>query len=222
MNGTFSDMRLTHTGSPQGCCLSLFLYISYIDSCRSAHADRFLVKFADDSTLLSLLVGSHQDHGLALRYFFKWCDDSYLKFNVCKTKELVIDFRKHRQSPGKTIIHDQELEIVTKYKRLGTVFDNKLRWDDNTEVIVKKCQKRLYFRSKLNLFSVDKTILNLFYKSFIESVLCSSFICWYFNLSVKNKNSLQKIVRVSSKIIGETQTDITQFCEQQILRHVLS
>ena len=29
------------------------LYILYIDSCRSAHADRFLVKFADDSALLS-------------------------------------------------------------------------------------------------------------------------------------------------------------------------
>ena len=58
-------------------------------------------------------------------------------------------------------------------------------------------------------------------KSFIECVLCSSFICWYFNLSVKNKNSLQKIVRVSSKIIGETQRNIT-LCEQQILRKARS
>ena len=57
---------------------------------------------------------------------------------------------------------------------------------------------------------------------FIECVLCSPFICCYFNLSVKNKNSLQKIVRVSSKIIGETQRDITQFCEQLILRKARS
>ena len=41
-------------------------------------------------------------------------------------------------------------------------------------------------------------------------------------MSVKNKNSLQKIVRVSSKIIGETQRDITQFCGQQILRKARS
>ena len=122
------------------------------------------MKFADDSALLSLLFGSQQDHGPALRNFIKWCDDSYLKFNACKTKELVIDFRKHNQSPGKTTIHDQKVEIVTKYKYLGTVFDNKLRWDDNTEVIVKKCQQRLYFLRKLNSFCVDKTMLNLFYK----------------------------------------------------------
>ena len=127
MNGKCSDMRLTHTGLPQGCCLSPLLYILYTDSCRSAHEDRFLVKFA----LLSLLFGSQQDHGLALRDFVEWCDDSYLKFNICNTKELVIDFRKHSQSPEK---NRHEVEIVTKYKYLGTVFDNKLRWDDNTEV----------------------------------------------------------------------------------------
>ena len=85
VNGKFSDMRLTHTGLPQGC-ISPLLYILYTDSCRSAHADRFLVKFADDSALLSLLFGSQQDHGPALRDFVNWCDDSYLKFNVCKTK----------------------------------------------------------------------------------------------------------------------------------------
>ena len=101
------------------------------------------MKFADDSALLSLLFGSQQDHGPALRDFVKWCDDSYLKFNVCKTKELAIDFRKHSHSPEKTTIRDQEVEVVTKYKYIGTVFDNKLRWDDNTEVIVKKCHSLL-------------------------------------------------------------------------------
>ena len=125
------------------------------------------MKFADDSALLSLLSGSQQDHDPALRDFVKWCDDSYLKFNGCKTKELIIDLRKHSQSPGKTTIHDQEVEIVTKYKYLGTVFDIKLRWDDNTEAIVKKCLQRLYFLRKLNSFSVDKNnlkpVLQVFY-----------------------------------------------------------
>ena len=88
-----------------------------------------------------------------------------------------------------------------------TVFDNKLRWDDN---IVKKCQQRMYFLRKLNSIYVDKTILNMFYKSVMERVLCFSFIRWYFKLSIKKRSSLQKSVRVSSKIIGETQRDITK------------
>ena len=79
---------------------------------------------------------------------------------------------------------------VSKYKYLGTIFDDKLKWDDNTEVIVKKGQQRLYLLRKLNYFSVDQNILTLFYKSFIESVLSFSFMCWFHSLRVKNRNSL--------------------------------
>ena len=62
----------------------------------------------------------------------------------------------------------------------------------------------------------------MFYKSFIESVHCFSFICWYFNLSVKHKNSLQNGVRVSSKVIGNSERDVTQFCDKQVLRKARS
>ena len=79
----------------------------------------------------------------------------------------------------KTFIHNNEVEIVSKYKYLGTVFDDKLKWDDNTEEIVKKGQQQLYQLRKLNYFSVEQKILTLFYKSFIESVLSFSFICWF-------------------------------------------
>ena len=33
----------------------------------------------------------------------------------------------------KAIIHNNEVEIVSKYKYLGTIFDDKLKRDDNTE-----------------------------------------------------------------------------------------
>ena len=143
----------------------------------------------------------------------------YLELNIAKTKEMIIDFRKKQCcEPVKTIIHSQEVEIVTKYKYLGTIFDDKLSFDINTDEIVKKCRRRLYFLRKLNSFSVNKTILTLFYKSYIESVLCFSFICWYHNLGVKNKTNLQKIIRICSKITGEPQRAISQFCDQQTLR----
>ena len=57
----------------------------------------------------------------------------------------------------------------------------------------------------------------MFYKSVIENVLFS-FICWCFNLRVKDKNSLQKSVRVTSEIIGDIQRDVTKFRKQQVLR----
>ena len=56
---------------------------------------------------------------------------------------MIVDFRKQEHSPGKTINHNNEVEIVSKYKYLGTIFDDQLKWDDNTEEIVKKGQQRL-------------------------------------------------------------------------------
>ena len=141
VNGHVSNVIVTNTGSPQGCVLSPLLYILYTDNCRSRYEDRFLVKFADDSALISLLSGSENDHGDVLQEFVNWCDDSYLELNVLKTKELIVDFRKKVRDAPKTVIHGQEVEIVSEYKYLGTIFDDKLKWDVNTCTVVKKCQQ---------------------------------------------------------------------------------
>ena len=135
---------------------------------------------------------------------------------------MVIDFRTNKDTPEKTLIHGEEVEVVSEYKYLGTIFDDKLRWDANTEAIAKKGQQRLYFLRKLNSFSVDTKFLKLFYKSFIESILTFSFICWFGSLSVRNKNSLQKIVNISSKVISEPQRSLQAFFEQQVVRKAFS
>ena len=96
------------------------------------------------------------------------------------------------KSSQKTLIHDQVVEIVPKYKYLGTVFDEKLNWNDNTDAIMKKGQQRLYFLRKLNSFSVDKIILTPFYKSFIESILTFSFRNAWKRLSDWGQRSLVK------------------------------
>jgi len=136
---------------------------------------------------------------------------------VSKTKDLPMDFRRSGHSSEHIIIHSQEVENVSNYN-LGTIFDRKLNWDDNTDAIVKKGQQRMNFLRKLNSFFVDKKILSLFYKSYIESVVSFAFICWYNNLSVKNKNSLRRIVRICSKIIGEDLRDLKSYCNQQLVR----
>ena len=173
VNGSLSESKLTNTGSPQGCCLSAILYILYTDSCRCKEENRFLIKFADDSALLSLLFDKEVEHGEALDSFVKWCNDSYLKLNVSKTKDMIIDFRRNpsNEPKHKTIIENKEVETVSSYKYLGTTFDDKLKWSDNTDDIVKKCNQRMYFLRKLNSFGVDKKVTELFYSSFIESVL---------------------------------------------------
>lgn len=51
-----------------------------------------------------------------------------------------------------------------------------------------------------------------FYHAFIEFILSFSSVSWFASLSVKNKNSLNHIVKRSCKLIGESQLNLASLC----------
>ena len=58
----------------------------------------------------------------------------------------------------------------------------------------------------------------MFYKSFIQSILTFSFICWFGNVRQKDKNNLERIVNISSKVTGTKPSTLTVLYEKQVLR----
>ena len=44
--------------------------------------------------------------------FVRWCDANFLKLNVGKTKELIIDFRRKREDLFSVSIKGQQVEVV--------------------------------------------------------------------------------------------------------------
>ena len=133
---------------------------------------------------------------------------------------MVIDFRKTRSALHPVTIDGNEIEMVTEYKYLGTVLDSKLSWNENTDRIYKKGQQRLHFLWKLKHFKIDQTIMRMFYRTFIQSVITFNFLSWYGNLSVRNVNKLTKIVNTASKIIGLPLESISNYYEQQIIKKI--
>lgn len=148
MNRHVSDVLTSSTGSPQGCVLSPLLYILHTNDCRSQYDDRFILKFADDSVIISLLHNSKSNHGPVVDEFIQWCDDSFLQLNISKTKDVSVDFRR-QPSSSPTITKGQVVESVERYKYLGTFIDMNLNFNDNTDMLCKKGQQYLYCLRKL-------------------------------------------------------------------------
>ncbi len=58
------------------------------------------------------------------------------------------------------------------------------------------------FLRRLRVYGVDKSIMLLFYRSTVESIICYGFTNWFGYLTVKLRSQLQNVVRRAGKIIG--------------------
>ncbi len=137
-----------------------------------------------------------------------WCKNSALILNINKTKELVISRTRQDVAVVPVSIESHSVEIVDNIKYLGTFIDSKLSFVDNTNYILKKCMQRLFLIRRISRFGVSQNILEIAYKSLVESVLTYNLTSWYGHLNCKQKNSLARVTNIASKIIGRPQSKL--------------
>ena len=131
---------------------------------------------------------------------------------------MVVDFRKNPPPVAELIIDDVAVERVAEYRYLGTVLDNHLTFDRNVDTIHKKCQSSIYCLQKLRNIVVAPDILEIYYRTCIQSVLTLSFMCWYGSLGVRGKKVLNDVVNVCSKVAVKKQACMQDLYERRLKR----
>ena len=198
--GERSDIIHTNTGAPQGCVLSPNLFTLYTSDCRTENKVCQLFKYADDTALVARCINDDRAYRCEVERFTTWCNDNFLELNVSKTKEMIVDFRKSAVEHPPLYIAEQLVDRVTEYKYLGTILDDKFTFASNITCAYKKVCSRVYFVRQLRKLNVNGTILDLFYKSVISSVLSFSIACWLGNSSLESQGLLSRVINICHKL----------------------
>jgi hypothetical protein len=215
-----SDSIFTSTGAPQGCVLSPLLFSLYTNECSSKFESCTVIKYADDTVIIGKIINDDMnDYINQVNEFVSWCDTNFLNLNVSKTKEMVFDFRKNQNAVSPLLVKSENIERVHEYKYLGIIIDDRLSGTANTKRVFGKCMQRVHHLRILKNIHVDRTILSLFYKSIIQSVLCFSITVWYGSLTSKDKSKLDKVVRTARKL-GADVTPLNELYDGSVLKLV--
>ncbi len=68
--------------------------------------------------------------------------------------------------------------------------------------------QHLFLIQRISRFRVSQNILEIAYKSLVESVLTYNSTSWYGHLNCKQKNCLARVTNIASKIIGRPQSKL--------------
>lgn len=203
MGGRVSSELTVSTGSPQGCCLSPKLFTLYTHDLLSSHDNTIIIKYADDTTILGLIKeGDESGYRSVVNYIIDYGETNDLILNTDKTREIIVDFRKH--PPPLQPLHIKGTEVVRaeSHKFLGMQVTSNLSWSLNTTSIVKKAQQRLYFIRMLRKAGLNYRPLTQAYRGLVESILTTGITVWYGNITQAERKSLQRIIKTAERIIG--------------------
>lgn len=203
INGERSDFREITKGIPQGTPLSCVLFLVYINDFLSVLVKCNANLFADDAVIWlagkcwKTLVENMNSDLERVSIYMKM---NKLQLNVSKSKLLVIG---GVNLSADVKIDDCLLERVVNVKYLGIIVDEKMKFRDNTDYVIKKMSKKVNWLRRMKK-KLDRPTKISIYQSLILPHIdyCSSIL---FLITKEEMKELQKIQNQSMRaILDET------------------
>ena len=114
---------------------------------------------------------------------------------------MVFNFSKKYQFSPRLEIDGEQIEVIDSTRLLGTIITSDLRWEQNTNHIVKKANARMELLRKVASFGADINDLKNIYMIFVRSQLEHSSVVWHSSLTEQQKSDLERVQRSAFKII---------------------
>ena len=139
----------------------------------------------------------------AVDYVSHWCSDNFLDLGASKTKEIVFDMRKNKNSKEPVIINNTSVALVQSYGYLGVAIQENLGWNERVEVREGRASGGMCRVGGLGKRRIDSGIICLFYGSVVSGVLVCGLGGWFGACTEQQKRKLSKFQRQTCKITDE-------------------
>ena len=121
--------------------------------------------------------------------------------NAQKTDFMIFNFTDKYQFTTRLELDGQVLQEVQEKKLLGTYITNDLKWDKNTNFIVKKANAAMELLRRLSAFNIGTDDMKTIYILFVRSQLEQSAVVWHSLLTEENRADLERVQKSALRII---------------------
>ena len=226
-NETFSDSKDLPGGGAQGTILGPLEYFSQSSSSADSVpiTDRF--KFVDDLSIIEIVqliskvvsynfkhhiasdIGEHGNfipgNSLKVQSYSNdiqnWTVNQKMVLNETKTKYMVFNFTDNYQFNTRIYVNNTQLECVNSTTLLGVKIQDDLRWESNTNAIIKKAYSSMRIITNLIKFNVSTRDLIIIYIIYVRSVLEYCCTVWHNSLTIEQSTDIERVQKVAIRTI---------------------
>ena len=218
-NKTSTERTLSGSG-PQGSTLGLLEYLSQSNDNTEDIPVDLKYKWLDDLSILEVVnlltigissynVRAHVPNDIPVHNGFipaqnlktqenihkiqLWTQKKKMRLNQKKSCGIIFNFTRNYQFTSRIDIGGQPLKIVEEAKLLGLILTSDLKWEKNTQFLVKRANARMDILRKMASFSAPMKDMLTAYISYIRSILEQSCVIWHSTLTEENKEDLERV-----------------------------
>ena len=98
-------------------------------------------------------------------------------------------------------MHSAKIEVVKEAKLLGTIITDDLKWNKNTDVLVRKGYQRMQLLNAAASFTSSRQELRNIYVTFVRSILEQSAVVCHSSLTFENRKDLERVQKAAVRVI---------------------